>query len=401
MQNDFCPHCWPTKRKNHFGVHADYYIDETIYQFFLPFRSLPFFKYGKSIHDFIRGRMLEIMALLKIVSFNAEPDESRLYNRSLIFFKEAKKRNLDIKAIMIFDKYMNEFQLTHNNKKYYYDDIPLNIFNETPLELDRKDDIKKILRENGLPIAEGNIFINEKAAFDFGKSLGFPLVVKPSNGSLSQHVTCPIISEAELINAIKIAKQYSPAFIVEKFITGKLYRATVVAQKHVFICRKEKANVIGDGVSTIEKLIGEKNKHPFRGNTLQQNTTLHQIPITDTLITNLQKKDLSLDSVVPKNEKIYLMEKFVLSHGCDIINCGAETHLETKEMFLQTAKILKTDLVGIDFICPDITKSYKAQENAILETNGLPYIDMHQFPSHGEPDRVAEIVWDSVLEKLK
>jgi len=203
-----------------------------------------------------------------------------------------------------------------------------------------------------------------------------------------------------LLNAIKISKKYTPAFIVEKYFNGSLFRASVVGKRHVFVCQKERANVVGDGCSTIEKLIKMKNRHANRGDTDQINTTLHKIPINDVLIDNLKKQGLSLQSILPKNKKIYLQNKFVLSHGCDIINCNEIVHIKNKSLFLKVANILQSDLIGIDFICPDISKSYEEQETAILETNSLPYIDMHQYPSHGDPEPVAEIVWDMVLNKL-
>ena len=68
---------------------------------------------------------------------------------------------------------------------------------------------------------------------------------------------------------------------------------------------------------------------------------------------------------------------------------------------MKVAKTLQADLIGIDFICPDITKSYKKQKTAIIEANSLPYIDMHQNPSNGKPSPVAKIVWDIVLDKLE
>ncbi len=130
------------------------------------------------------------------------------------------------------------------------------------------------------------------------------------------------------------------------------------------------------------------------------NTTLHVIPTNNILINNLKKQNISLKTILPKDKKIYLQNKFVLSHGCDIINCSEFVHKDNKELFLKTAEILKSDLLGIGFICPDISKSYKEQETAIIEANSLPYIDIHQYPSHGKPEPVAKITWDIVLNKL-
>ena len=131
------------------------------------------------------------------------------------------------------------------------------------------------------------------------------------------------------------------------------------------------------------------------------NTTLHKIPIDNTLIKNLTDHGLNLKTILEKDKKIYLQNKYILSYGCDIIGCSEDAHVDNKKLFIKIVNILETNLVGIDFICPDINKSYKEQETAILECNDLPYIDMHQYPSHGKPEPVAEIVWDAVLNRLK
>ena len=294
---------------------------------------------------------------------------------------------------------MNEFKLVYNKKKYCYESIPLNILTKSRFEIDDKNKIKKILEENNMPTASGQLFTNIDKALKFGNTIGFPLVIKPFDASLSNHVTCPITSQSELLKAIKIAKQYTPAFIVEKYITGGLFRASVIGKSHVFVCQKDKANVVGNGHSTIEELIDRKNTDVNRGDTCQMNSTLHKIPINDVLKDSLNAQGMDLKTILTKNNKVYLQDKFVLSHGCDVINCH-NVHAKNKELFLEVANILNSNLIGIDFICPDISKSYEEQETAILETNSLPYIDMHQYPSHGKPEPVAEIVWDMVLNKL-
>lgn len=399
MNDKYCKHCWPTKQRNHFIFHFGYYLDNFITTLSKPFKYL----HKKNSHahqDYFWAIILKFLSFFRIVQFIDEPDESKLYNRSLIFFKEAKRRNLQIKAVKFLWKYVNEFKLIHKNKNYYYEGIPLTIFKETSFDMDHKHSCKKILQENHLPTAHGQLFTSTAKALKFGNEIGFPLVVKPCNGSLSHHVTCQITSEKELLNGIKIAKQYTPTFIVEKYIDGSLFRASVVGKSHVFVCQKDRANIIGNGYSTIEELINLKNAQINRGDTDQMNSSLHKIPINDVLIVNLENQGLTLKTILPKNNKIYLQDKYVLSHGCDIINCNRLVHVKNKELFIKVANILQSDLIGIDFICPDISKSYNEQETAILEVNSLPYIDMHQYPSHGNPEPVAKVVWDIVLNKL-
>lgn len=397
MKNKYCKYCWPTKRRTHFFLHLDYYCNKLTY-FFKPIDW--FLKRIGKDHSFFWMTFLEILSIFKIVKFVPDPDQSKLFNRSLIFFKEAKKRNLQIEAVRFLGKYINEFRFTHQGKKYYYSEIPLTLFEDLESKMDDKYFFKKILEKNNLPSARGRVFTKQNKAIEYGVDIGFPLVVKPRNGSLSHHACYPIKSKQKLIEAVKIANQYKPAFIVERYISGDLFRASVVGKENIFICKKEKANVVGDGVSTIEELINLKNKNPNRGAANQKNFTLHQIVIDKDLKNKLKKEGLNLRSVPKKGKKIILSDKIILSKGCDVINVKKEAHSENKKLFLKIAKILDSDLVGFDFICSDISKSYKEQGLAILEANSLPFIDMHQFPSKGEKESVAEIVWDLVLKNI-
>lgn len=393
---EYCKHCWPTKRKHHWYLHFDYYFNKlaniilTPLTFFWPKR----FKQNK-VWPFV----IESLAFFKIIQLVDQPDETQIYNRSLIFFKEAQKRGIDIKIVKCFNNYTNDFKFRYNQKSYYYEGIPL-IMKDIDSSLDNKYYIKKLLDKHNLPIAKGKSFFSIKQAVDYAKQLSFPLVVKPNAGSLSHHITCNINTQEELKKAIQLAKQYTPEFIVERYIPGNLYRITIVNQQYAFACQKDKANIVGDGKSTIQELIDQKNSHQLRGSLHQKNTTLHEIQIDDVLINNLAQDNLSLGAILPLGRKQYLQDKFVLSHGCDIINITDQVHQDNQELFLRVATILKTDLVGIDFICPDISQSYHKQTTAIIETNSLPYIDMHQYPSHGVSESIAVLVWDIILAKL-
>ena len=401
MNNKYCKYCWPTKRRSHLIHHFEYYINKIITPILASLRHpLPKdTKIKRPSHDYLWSLWVNFLSLIKIISLTDNPDETKLRNRSLIFFREAKKRGLNIKAIKFLGKYIGDFKLTYNGKNHYYEEIPLTIFCDNS-HCDDKFFIKKLLQKHNIPVSQGELFTDARKALQFGKTIGFPLVVKPVSGSLSHHVICSIDSEEKLLTAIKIARKYRPDFIVEKHINGNLFRATVVDKKIIFICQKDKANIVGDGRSTIKRLIKIKNSDRSRGDIYQKNTTLHKIPIDDVLIENLKNQRLNPQSILPKNEKIYIQNKFILSHGCDVINCDENAHIDNKELFIKIADILNVNLVGIDFICPDISKSYKEQETAILECNSLPYIDMHQYPSHGESEPVAKIVWDIVLDHL-
>ena len=65
--------------------------------------------------------------------------------------------------------------------------------------------------------------------------------------------------------------------------------------------------------------------------------------------------------------------------------------------FENISRLCGAPLVGLDFICQDISAPYHRQECAVLEANSLPYIDMHHYPVTGQPRNVAEMVMDYVL----
>ena len=57
-----------------------------------------------------------------------------------------------------------------------------------------------------------------------------------------------------------MVQEISPWVIVEQQLEGFVYRATVIGGRVVGVLRREPANIIGDGKSTIKQLIIEENK---------------------------------------------------------------------------------------------------------------------------------------------
>ena len=151
---------------------------------------------------------------------------------------------------------------------------------------------KNHLKKGSFPIAEGKSFWfwQKGRALKFGSDeLGFPLVVKPRGGSVARHVTTNIRSREELREGLDKAIVYSPAFIVERFIENSfVYRATVVDFDFVAVVKQVPANVVGDGTSTIQQLVGKKNGDKKRGEPHQK-----ILPCTKSLLTKLQRKLLA------------------------------------------------------------------------------------------------------------
>jgi len=193
-----------------------------------------------------------------------------------------------------------------------------------------------------------------------------------------------------LLRAINKAIIYSPAFIVERFVENSfVYRATVVDFDFVAVVKQVPANVIGDGVLTIQQLIEKKNGDKRRGEPNQKDFTLYKLVIDETTKKLLAERDYNTETVLKKDEVVYLQKNPFLKLGGDLVEVTDTVHPDNIQLFKDIAKFFDIRLVGMDFIVPDISSSWQNQKCAVLELNSVPCIEMHHFPSFGKPQNVA------------
>src|SRR5699024_3678924 len=127
---------------------------------------------------------------------------------------------------------------------------------------------KKHLTKAEVPVPEGVMFekkLEDDTILQLVKNLQYPLVVKPTIGSLSslkRDTITNIQSEEKLLYAIEqVRENYEyDDILVEQHITGEEYRLYVVNNKVAAAIQRHPAHVIGNGRDTIEELIQVKNK---------------------------------------------------------------------------------------------------------------------------------------------
>jgi len=363
---------------------------------------VPFRKKSIVIENIFFYYFNNLFVYLKILEIKDDFVREKIFNRTLILIDEAEKHGLKIRPLVVRfnDKYFNNFHFRLNDKNYYFEGLPTN-FNDKQIDFELIDDkykLKKFLEINNMPTAPGGTFITKNGGYEYGLKLGFPLVVKPKDSSLSNHVTIRIENEEGLKRAIAVVKKLTNFYVVEKFISGDVHRISVIDQK-IFAVKRLPASIIGDGKKNIKELLEIKNKHPYRGEFGQRNTTLHKIEIDDITLRLLKNQGLSLDSILEPGQVAILKEKVNLGSGSDIIEMTEEIHPANKLIALKLAELLNTDILGIDFICSNINKSWQEQDCAIIECNSLPYIDMHHYPVLGQSQNVARAIIELILKK--
>lgn len=398
-ERHFCPYCEPLVEKHGcFSSKIIPHITDIINMIdgFFPTRSAGFYKFEKWLIDIL----IKLLSKIKVIKITPIANREEIQGRSLVLIDEAAKRGHSVNLVKVFNKHLNMFQINIKNKTSFFHVLPsLNPRENNTIDFADKYLFKSFLKSNNLPHIPGRVFRNADRALCYGDEIGYSLVVKPRFGSLSRHTSVNIKNRDGLKEAIRIVKIITNEFIVERHIEGKNYRAVVVGNKLAACALRESANVTGDGFNTIERLIEIKNGNPLRGDYKQKNYTLKKIAITPRLEESLKQRAYTLKSILARDKKIYLNDKIILSGGADIHDATDIIHKTNIELFENLSLLLKTSMVGFDFITSDVSRPYYDTNFAIIEANSAPYIDMHHFPVSGMSRDVAAKMID-IIESI-
>lgn len=341
---------------------------------------------------------LGLLAKCHIGYFTYKPNSTDS-GRTQVLWEEAIKRGISLKEFHLFtgsgEIFISEFG-GHSN---YFEVLPRpSHANLLSMEwMDKKMLLKTKLRAAGLPVARGEAAYSTTRALKIFDWLRKPVIVKPNEGSRSRHTSIHVETRKELIRAFRKAKQISPLVIIEEELSGMVYRATVVNKKLAATLRREPAMVIGNGKSTVHELVKIENKNPLRSGHIFSPLVMDKHAQAE-----LARQNKSWHSKPKKGEIILLGQKTSRGVGGGITDVTKLVHKDNIALFEQVASILDDDLIGIDFIIQDISRSWKTQPKCgILECNSAPFIDLHHHPLVGKPQNVAGKIWDMIYPNSK
>lgn len=265
----------------------------------------------------------------------------------------------------------------------------------TALIMENKLVTKDILRENNIRVPKGKDYDNiDEAKKDFRLFKDEKIVIKPksTNFGLGISIFPGEYSREDYDKAVEIAFREDSSILIEEFMTGKEYRFLVIGEEVVGILHREPANVIGNGESTIEELVFEKNKDPLRGRGYK--TPLEKIKLGEIEEMFLKNQGLSFKYIPKNGEKIYLRENSNISTGGDSIDFTDKIHPSYKEVALKSAKAVKAIICGVDMVIDNIEEEAKEKNHGIIELNFNPAIHIHCFPYKGENRKAGEKILD-------
>lgn len=253
-----------------------------------------------------------------------------------------------------------------------------------------KKETKRILAEAYIPVPEGASAYNIEELKNAVSAIGFPLAIKPVNGNKGKGVTTNIQTEEEAIKAFEKAKLISREVIAERFIRGMDFRFLVINYKLEAVARRTPAMIIGDDHSTIQQLIDKTNNDANRGDGHEK--VLTTIKIDEQTLSILAGKDLTLNSVLPSGEILFLKDTANLSTGGTARDATDVVHPYNVFLAERIARLMDLDICGIDIVAEDITNPITGKTGAVIEVNAAPGFRMHLSPTKGVARNVGEAV---------
>lgn len=307
-----------------------------------------------------------------------------LETATMALIKDAISQGIDYKII---NEAKSFIELTHNHKKEYVIQATKTsrdsyIF---PYITDDKYFAKEIMKENGICVPNG-VIINKDMSEEEKESLismfyEAPVVVKPrtTNCGVGITVFAAPVQPKELKKAIRYAFKFDDDILLEEFAQGKEYRFVVIDEKCLSVVHRRSASVVGDGKSSIDTLIENKQKEEWHY------LLRKHIKVDEPLKEFLSLQGLSLDYVPPKDERIFLRKNSNVSTGGESVDVTDIMPEQFKKIAEKIAKAFNTKICGVDIIIDDLSKdSY-----TMIEINDNPGISINEWPYEGKGRRIG------------
>jgi len=253
-----------------------------------------------------------------------------------------------------------------------------------------KVETNRLLRRAGFSVPDQVRVTSVDSAAAAARRIGYPVVIKPSNLDGGIGVESGLRDEASLRLAFERAIKLSKSLILEKHITGRDYRLGVLNGELTWATYREPAGVYGDGKSSLNELITLENQDPRRG----KHRWSQMVPITinEEARELMKEQGFATTDVVSKQRFVQLRRAANTSSGGKPMAVLDTVHSDNAALAVAVARLFRLDIAGIDFITPDVAKSWREVGGVICEVNGQPQFSVTQPDIPGQV--IASLVKD-------
>ncbi len=250
-----------------------------------------------------------------------------------------------------------------------------------------KDATRQRLEKFWIPVPYGEVVRTEAEAVRALESIGAPVVVKPLDGRQGKGVSLNLSSADEVVDAFRVAQEFSRKVLIEELFEGKNYCVLVVGGKMIAASERLPCRVRGDGRHTIAELIEIENKNPLRGE--RHEKPLTRIKITPVVLARMLKEGWIPEDVPENGEQVTLCDKMNLSTGGTARDVTDEVHKSVKTLCERATRVVNLDVCGVDLVLKDISAPVPPDKGGVIEINAAPDLRMHCFPADGKPRDVG------------
>jgi len=339
--------------------------------------------------DFLElAKQYKAVALAKLYQTHGFTD---MEMSTQLVIAEAVRRGVEYKVI---DRRANFLSLRGNGKLEYVKQATKTSLDTyvSYLAMENKEVTKVILKDAGFPVPTGSTFTTVEQALNcFDNFKNKEIVVKPKSTNFGWGIVMfrPLASVVEFKQALEIAFGFDEEVIVEQFLHGQEYRFLVVGDECIAVLKRVGANVVGDGVLTIAELVAKKNDHPWRGT--EHRAPLEQIVLGEIELRNLAQFGYDADTVLIKEEQVFLRDNSNISTGGDSIDVTLLAADYFKDQAVAAAHAIGAQICGVDIIINGDLADANA-EYGFIELNFNPAIHMHAFTLEGDGVNAAPYV---------
>jgi cyanophycin synthetase len=235
----------------------------------------------------------------------------------------------------------------------------------------------RLLSQGGIPIARHLVVDlgGYDRALSFLRSTGGPLVVKPAaDTGGGAGVTTNVLTAAQLRSAMAWSRTYGKKILVEEQIEGAVYRVLLMDGEIVDCLLRRPPAVVGDGPSTIRRLMREENRRRVNeGAARAQGLVFADRDLACTLA----RRGLGLGSRPEAGAVVQLKQGVNENALCENSPASGVLCREIVATARKAAALVGVRFAGVDVICRDPSRPLEQSGGVILEVNTQPGLYYH------------------------
>jgi cyanophycin synthetase len=237
--------------------------------------------------------------------------------------------------------------------------------------------VHRLLSAAGLPVPPHRQFtLATIAAAEEFLRLGVPCVVKPAvNSGAGAGVTTHVATRRQLADAAVQASLHGKCLLIERQIAGDAYRLLYLHGRLLQAVWRQPPRVVGDGRSTIRRLIAVENTRRGAGRGGEAAVTRLHVDLDMEL--TLRGAGLSLGDVPEAGQMVVV--KTVVNDNARRGNTVVTDRIgdAMRADGACATAVLGTALAAVDIITPDPCVSLRRAGGVIVEVNTTPGLHHH------------------------